>query len=232
MNPSGRETWLWWDSGHGDPLWNMAVDEVLLKQSETVGLPLLRFYGWTRPAATFGYFQSFRKVETLTQLRPLVRRPTGGGLVPHESDWTYSLAIPPDHEWWKLRARESYRRIHDWLRRAFERLDLGTSLSPALRPEEPGQCFVGAERHDLLWRNRKIAGAAQRRNRNGLLIQGSIQSGPLDLDRSDWQRTLLAEKPVESEVTWKNWEAEKTFLAGANQLADSKYANPNHNQRR
>ena len=47
-----------------------------------------RFYAWLEPAATFGYFQRFAEVERMTLLRPLLRRPTGGGLVPHAADWT------------------------------------------------------------------------------------------------------------------------------------------------
>jgi hypothetical protein len=46
------------------------------------------------------------------------------------------------------------------------------------KSEIPGACFAGHERFDLLWRGRKIAGAAQRRNQLGLLIQGSVQLPP------------------------------------------------------
>jgi len=159
----------------------MAFDETLLESASQLGKPLLRFYGWTERAASFGYSQKYAEVARLTLLRPLVRRPTGGGLVPHDADWTYSLVFPQGHWWYACRATESYRRVHEWIRAAFARLDVPTELSPCCRKEPPGQCFVGMEQFDILWQGKKIAGAAQRRNRLGLLIQGSVQPPPLSL---------------------------------------------------
>src|SRR6185436_19593961 len=137
--------------------------EALIELASRTGRPVLRTYGWTAPAATFGYFQRFADVSALTPLRPLIRRPTGGGLVPHDNDWTYSVAIPPVDAWFDLKAVESYRRIHQWLQASFQKLNVATPLSPARIEGGPGQCFVGAETFDLLHRGTKIAGAAQRR---------------------------------------------------------------------
>ncbi len=89
----------------------MALDEALLENASSVGRSILRFYGWTEPAATFGYFQKYADIERWTRLRPLIRRPTGGGLVPHDADWTYSLIVPPAEPWYELSATESYRLI-------------------------------------------------------------------------------------------------------------------------
>ena len=175
------EHWNLLNSGPGAADFNMAFDEVLLEFAIASGRPTLRFYGWTQRAASFGYFQRYTEVERLTLLRPLIRRPTGGGLVPHDADWTYSLVFPPTHWWYALRATESYERVHQWIRDAFAKLDVATELSPARRKEIPGQCFAGAERFDVLWHGRKIAGAAQRRNRHGLLIQGSVQHKPINV---------------------------------------------------
>jgi len=86
--------WLLLNSGRCGSTFNMAMDEALLEAMPRFGQPVLRFYGWSEPAATFGYFQKFAEVERLTKLRPLIRRPTGGGLVPHDADWTYSLVFP------------------------------------------------------------------------------------------------------------------------------------------
>ena len=119
-----------------------------------------------------------------------MRHPTGGGLVPHDTDWTYSLVFPPGHFWYPFKAAESYLRVHQWLRDAFAQMDVPATLSPLRQKEIPGQCFVGAEKDDLLWHGRKIAGAAQRRTRNGLLIQGSVQPPPIQLLRKRWETAM------------------------------------------
>ena len=46
--------WLRLDSGANTPAYNMALDEALLENVATIGQPVLRFYDWTEPCATFG----------------------------------------------------------------------------------------------------------------------------------------------------------------------------------
>ena len=175
------QPWYLVQSGLGDYAFNMALDEALLLAAPRLQRPVLRFYGWTEPAASFGYLQKYTEIAQMTSLRPLVRRPTGGGLVPHDADWTYSLIFPPAHDWYSLSATDSYRRVHEWIRAAFARLDVATELALVCRKTLPGRCFQGHERFDLLYAGRKIAGAAQRRTRDGLLIQGSLQPQRLSL---------------------------------------------------
>ncbi|MGP8020338.1 MAG: biotin/lipoate A/B protein ligase family protein, partial [Limisphaerales bacterium] len=117
------------NSGKCGAALNMALDEALLEAVARLQKPVLRFYGWTEPAATFGYFQKFAEVERATLLRPLIRRPTGGGIVPHDADWTYSLVFPPGHEWHSLKAEESYRRVHEWIHDAFAGLNIEAELA-------------------------------------------------------------------------------------------------------
>lgn len=223
-------TWRFSNSGPGEAAFNMALDEALLESVARLDTPVLRFYGWTQPAATFGYFQHFAEIERTTLLRPLIRRPTGGGLVPHDADWTYSLAFPPGHEWHELRAEESYRSVHEWIQRAFAKLNVGTEIAPCCKKTAPGQCFVGYEKFDLLWHGRKIAGAAQRRNKLGLLIQGSVQPPPGGLKRDDWQAAMLA--AAKNESGWSELSVSDELLALANRFAAEKYAQAAYNQKR
>ena len=231
MNPK-PETWLLLNSGPGAADFNMAFDEALLEFATRLGKPVLRFYGWTERAASFGYSQKYSEVERLTQLRPLVRRPTGGSLVPHDADWTYSLVFPPTHGWHALNATESYRRVHEWIRDAFARLDVTTELSPCSRKDVPGQCFIGAEHFDLLWHGKKIAGAAQRRNRRGLLIQGSVQPPPLQLAKADWQKAMCDVAHRTWKVDWLPFEANTTLNEQSGELVREKYSLPAYNERR
>jgi lipoate-protein ligase A len=164
-------------------------------------------------------------------MRPLIRRPTGGGLVPHDADWTYSLAFPPGDPWYALKAVESYRRVHEWIQAAFAAANLATELSPCCRREAPGQCFAGAEPFDVLWQNRKIAGAAQRRSRDGLLIQGSIQPPP-GLSRAEFEKALCDIARAEWNVAWGPLEADARLRERVAELAREKYSRPEYNQRR
>jgi lipoyl(octanoyl) transferase len=209
----------------------MAVDEALLEWASRGGRPVLRFYRWSEAAASFGYFQKYRDVETLTDLRPLIRRPTGGGLVPHAADWTYSLAFPATHGWYCLKAVESYRKLHEWVQRSLAGIGWETQFAPEPLKEGPGQCFLGAERDDLLWRGKKIAGAAQRRLRDGLLIQGSLQPPP-EWNRGSWEeafrwsgRSLLA-------ASWEPFPWEEAFDKRVEELRERKYGRADFNQRR
>ena len=208
----------------------MALDEALLEAMPHLRQPVLRFYGWTEPAATFGYFQRITEVEKATLSRPLVRRPTGGGLVPHDADWTYSMIFPVGCEWHSLRAEESYRRVHEWIQAAFDRLGIATELASCCRKSLPGQCFIGYEKHDLLWHGRKIAGAAQRRNKSGLLIQGSVQPPPLKLARADWERALT--DVAEPQPQWLGFEPGVALTTRAADLAATKYSLDQYNRRR
>jgi lipoate-protein ligase A len=223
--------WFFLNSGLCIAPFNMALDEALLENVSRLGKPVLRFYGWTEPAATFGYFQKLSEVERATHLRPLIRRPTGGGIVPHDADWTYSAVFPPGREWHLLKAEESYRRIHDWLRLAFAELKLETELAPCGKKSLPGQCFAGHEKFDLLWRGKKIAGAAQRRNKLGLLIQGSVQP-PLLLKRDDFENAMRAVAETNFDVRWTIFPPDAELRRCAENLVDEKYARPAYNERR
>ena len=223
--------WQLLNSGPTASADNMAWDEALLEAAPRLGRPVLRFYSWTEPAATFGYFQKFAEVERLTELRSLIRRPTGGGLVPHDADWTYSLAFPHGDPWHKLKAVESYRRVHEWIQAAFTRAGLATELSPCGRKEAPGQCFVGAEQSDVLWQGRKIAGAAQRRTRDGLLIQGSIQPPP-GSSRSEFEKAFCEAARVQWGVEWRALEVNAALTDRVAELAGEKYSRKDYNERR
>lgn len=229
---SSIDSWFWLDSGPGGAAFNMALDEALLEAAARLGRPTLRFYGWREAAATFGYFQKIAEIELVTLLRPLIRRPTGGGLVPHAADWTYCVAVPPGHSWHALKAEQSYLAIHRWIQTAFNALGLATELAACCRKEIPGQCFAGYEKHDLLFGGRKLAGAAQRRTRNGLLIQGSVQPAPRGVERPAWQEAMLAAASAGQRVAWRQLEPDAELMARAGELERGKYSRDDYNRKR
>jgi lipoate-protein ligase A len=224
--------WLLLDSGLGHWAFNMGMDEAMLEAMPELGKPVLRFYGWREQAASFGYFQRFNEVEQSTALRPLVRRPTAGGIVPHANDWTYSLAIPTGHPWYLLTARQSYRQVHEWIRAAFGRLGVNSVLARSASKSDGGQCFAGYEESDLLYQGQKIAGAAQRRRRDGLLIQGSVQPPAARLERKDWQQAMSDVGQFEHRIRWIRSDSPFALEPRAQALADRKYSQEAYNRKR
>jgi lipoate-protein ligase A len=229
---SDAHGWFLLESGASDAAYNMALDEALLEAMPQLQQPVLRFYGWTEPAASFGYFQKYSEIERTTLLRPLVRRPTGGGLVPHDADWTYSLAFPTNHEWYSTAAVESYRRVHKWILSAFATLNISTELASCCRKSAPGQCFVGYEKSDVLWQGKKIAGAAQRRSKQGLLIQGSVQPPPLSLRRDIWEAAMLDVGAKTYGANWAKWKPDHALAATVDELVREKYSQKSYNEKR
>ncbi len=194
---------------------NMAMDFLLLRRYPQ---PHARFrhYEWHRPAFTFGYSQKIAFVrEQLAAAADgasldLCRRPTGGGLVDHRDDWTYSLIIPRGHPLEEARAADSYREIHTTLALALQKQQVAAVVQTECEPPQEGQtcgssgvCFQRAERYDVVHSDsrKKLAGAAQKRNKNGLLFQGSL-----------WRPA------VQSEIDWAA--LEEDFIHGLAKLLD------------
>ena len=150
---------------------NMAVDEALL---ESIKAPSLRFYRWRQPSLSFGYFGSFADVAEEEPRREIVRRWTGGGSVLHGSDITYSIILPNKDASRPPGSRAIYRQIHEAIRQAISSQS-NVVLASEDTPKVSDACFANPVVADLLADGRKIAGAAQRRTRGGLLHQGSIQ---------------------------------------------------------
>jgi len=145
----------------------MAVDEALLRE---VREPVLRIYEWSVPAVSLGYFQP----AALAGDRPFVRRYTGGGLVDHAHDVTYTIVLPRAHPWMELSAPESYCEVHRGVQAALAACGIESELTPTAHAIESEACFQKPVRFDIVAGANKLSGAAQRRTREGMLHQGSI----------------------------------------------------------
>jgi lipoyl(octanoyl) transferase len=179
---------------------NMATDFLLLQRYPESAHARYRHYGWRSPSFTFGYSQksSFIRSQLSTDgLFELCRRPTGGGLVDHRDDWTYSLVVPRGHPFEEARATQSYRAIHEALAAALTAAGARVELKPVAEPMPDGEpggpagvCFQRAEIFDVVHSGTgaKIAGGAQKRNKRGLLFQGSIWKPAAGGDSVDWEK--------------------------------------------
>jgi lipoyl(octanoyl) transferase len=200
---------------------NMATDEALL---ESATIPLIRFYRWHSPALSFGYFGRFSDVAIYAAERDLVRRWTGGGIVLHGDDLTYSIMIPASDPAFSESSIWIYEKIHralaDALNGVGERAVLAGSGRWGDRTSQRGvatsNCFTNPVRADVMMEGRKIAGAAQRRTRRGLLQQGSIQRFFMKTDLAKKFSQTLSASCREFEIT------EEIFRRAA-ELAHEKY---------
>ncbi len=154
----------------------MAVDEAQLL---TASVPTLRFYRWKEPSLSFGYFGRYAEVADRSDRREIVRRWTGGGMVPHGDDLTYSVIIPRANPFFLRSSSEVYATLHEVIRVALEANNIAATLAHEAGRKISADCFANPVRADVLSGNRKIAGAAHRRSRAGLLHQGSIQRSDL-----------------------------------------------------
>ena len=200
---------------------NMAIDEALF---ENVKVPSLRLYRWDHPALSFGYFGRYADVSFYQSERELVRRWTGGGIVLHGDDLTYSIVIPGRDSAFAESSMSIYEKIHRALCNAIVATGQHAVVAavadrgPGVRDASySGHCFANPVRADVLLDGRKIAGAAQRKTRAGLLQQGSIQRVDLAPDfEFHFARALC--NAVDSKDLSEN------ILERANEIADQKYS--------
>ena len=196
---------------------NMAVDEALL---ESAAAPILRFYRWRRPSLSFGYFGRYADVANQSSHREIVRRWTGGGIVPHGDDLTYSVIVPASASFFARSSVEIYAEVHESIRQALEANGIHSILANWATPKVSEDCFANAVRADVLSDGRKIAGAAHRRSRAGLLHQGSIQQGNLpNRFRDDFAR-ILCERFEPRTLAPELLERAKTIAAAKYGTAD------------
>jgi len=192
--------------GVGAAAANMAADMLLLEAYPAAGAARLRHYGWSGPAWTFGYSQKWawareQAPESAQPGAALVRRASGGGLVDHRGDWTWALVIPRGHALWGEPAPCAYSAVHEAVAAALD--GAGAAVELAACPGRgapkgrggPGLCFVQAEPADVVRAGdgRKVAGAAMKRTRAGLLLQGSIDCAAAGVALGGGFRTGLAE---------------------------------------
>jgi lipoate-protein ligase A len=165
---------VWGDEPAGGAM-HMAADEAMLRLASQ---PVLRWYRWARPEISVGYPMCWHEVKVVAAGRPAVRRWTGGGIVEHGDDLTIAIAVPAAHS--QNAPIEFYERIHRSVAQALD--------SPAAQLATGGStpagsaCFSNPVSHDVMLGNRKVAGGAIRRCREGMLYQGSIQSVKLPPD--------------------------------------------------
>jgi lipoate-protein ligase A len=154
---------------------NMAIDEALFMQPSTAAI--FHTYRWESRSVSFGYFSKWAPVRAKYPDWDLVRRWTGGGAVEHGEDFTYSLILRRAEN--SFRAQALYEALHVSIAEAFCENGKPVALSDGMSDGPSMNCFDRPVRHDVTLGGIKVAGAAIRRLRDRLLLQGSIQQTDL-----------------------------------------------------
>lgn len=158
----------------------MAVDDYIFRSLREEPKTYLRFYMWEKPTVSLGYSQNIEKVVDVEYCQThgidIVRRMTGGKLVLHHNEVTYSLCSS-DVETFTTSLSESYRLISQSLVKGLERMGLKASLANAppdsyVRGNLP--CFSYPARNEIEVDGRKIIGSAQKRVKAKFIQHGSI----------------------------------------------------------
>jgi lipoyl(octanoyl) transferase len=182
---------------------NMALDEALLSCFDPLhSLPVLRLYGWEPPALSVGRYQDAAAALDLELCAaegiPVVRRMTGGGIIYHARELTYSIVCAPEQAGDASGVKDAFRKLCGFLLGTYQRLGLDAAfatdrnLAGAPLGERTAFCFAGKEEFDVLVNGQKIGGNAQRRLRGAILQHGSI---PLESQVQQGLRYLRAPAP-------------------------------------
>jgi lipoate-protein ligase A len=174
-----------------DAAGNMAVDFLLLQRYPHDDAARFRHYGWRRPSSSFGYAQKLAFVRAhlpTDETLDLVRRASGGGIVDHRDDWTYALVVPRAHPLFDRPGPHIYHVVHDALAAALHACGADVVLQREPPETAPGVCFERPELDDIVRADdgRKVAGAALKRNKRGVLLQGSIARTVAGADTVAW----------------------------------------------
>lgn len=160
--------------------WNMAVDEYLFQSLAEEPHTILRFYTWKNPTVSLGYSQKVPAVVDVefckTKGIDIVRRMTGGKLVLHHKEVTYSLASS-DTDVFTSTLSDSYRLISEALMKGLEKMGLKPMLaSPGPQKYVRGNlpCFSYPSRNEVEVNGKKIIGSAQKRVGAKFIQHGSI----------------------------------------------------------
>lgn len=170
--------WRWLESPDAPGAEQMAVDAGLMVRARETGEATFRVYGWDRPTLSFGRHETVvgRFDPAVLQARGYgaVRRPTGGRVLLHEDEVTYSVTAPAAHG---ESLRDAFDRINMLLADALRALGARPMPAvPAGRERRPGAdaCFAAPSAGELVVGGRKLVASAQRREAGALLQHGSI----------------------------------------------------------
>ncbi|MEA3306543.1 MAG: hypothetical protein U9Q34_02025 [Elusimicrobiota bacterium] len=220
-----------------DVFQQMAVDEIICDS-----LPekfILRFYNWRETGITFGYSQRHKFVTDAVikankQNLQITRRPTGGGIVYHETDLTFSFIFHYPGE--SFKPVEIYKRIHSAINseyaRAGRKLNLLDKKETNYDINNPiMDCFQKPVDMDILCEGKKALGGALRKFGDYMLYQASLQIYKAR-DNSCFHEDIIAKAfSKEFNIDWIDTTLSEMQVETLEKLKQSKYLTDGWNKR-
>lgn len=221
--------WHLIDSGYLPADEIMAKDVYLLQQLESDQQPKLHFYNWLGNSLTYGYFAKPENFLNLSAIEyygiKMARRPTGGGIIFHQTDLAFSVLIPASHPEFSINALDNYCFINQKVSQAIshfshQQVNAGLWIPKCSSGECSSQfCMSKPTQYDLMVEGKKVGGAAQRKTKWGFLHQGS-----LSLTLPCWE---LLEKVIRDKQILGDMQ-KHTYPLLKNEISDKKIAQAKH----
>jgi lipoate-protein ligase A len=165
---------------------NMTIDQEIADQVINGYTSTLRFYGWSVPSVTLGYFQKQSGINIdycANHFIPVVKRPTGGRAVLHDYELTYSFVSGTNDGIFTNNLLNNYHILSSVFKKAFNDIGLDAQTNDRRTNLNTGSplCFDSPSFGEMTAFGKKIIGSAQRRYKGGYFLQqGSI---PLTINR-------------------------------------------------
>ena len=215
----------------------MACDEAVC---EALPAPyVLRFYNWNGPGVTFGYSQRRKAVgeavaAAASGIKAIVRRPTGGGIVFHESDLTFSFIFHSPGVYFE--PGKTYDRLHSAINSEYARrgmsFDLLSEKTRDYAVNDPVMnCFSKPVDKDILYNGKKVLGGALRKLGDYMLYQASFQAPDARDNAPEHRNAIIAALAGEFGLTWGSAALAPQISEKAALLAANKYRTAEWNER-
>jgi lipoate-protein ligase A len=214
--------WWWLDCGPMEGGWHMAADQYFADSMVRLRRPVMRIYQWQPWCISLGHHQSSSCVN-LNQCHKdsidVVRRQTGGRAVYHAEEITYSIIIPAGHDFADS-VSGTYHRLSEGLVAGLRTLGIpasfqkrGINFKDHYATKISASCFSAAALHEIVVRDKKLVGSAQRRMSDSVLQHGSILIGPAHLNLF---RYLTGLESAEQENMTREVAEKTTYLQAEN----------------
>lgn len=260
MKTESKSNWRLLFTPNVDPYMNMAIDEALTRECIDYegNSAVIRFYTWKETSCSIGYFQKIENVFKAPDRKriPVVRRPTGGGIVYHGNDITFSIVTKRMQSNGQENITSFYKLIGESLLRGLGKLGFAcTSYHPEgeshlsdnernllnKRLLQQSFCSVTPAKYDIMIAGSKVAGYAARKSQGTILCQGYLDIHKRWKGQHNGSRekaiNLLFNNLTNSfknvfGITLTSSQLTEDEMKSANEIRDKKYASDEWNYRK